>query len=104
MELENIILSEITRTLKGHAWYVLTNKWILDAPKVQNAQYRFHRTQKGQQAKGPSEYTSVPLGRDKKAITRGEGGRDLGGEVNGTWLWERGEHDMVLGGGKELKP
>jgi hypothetical protein len=30
MELENIILSEVTQTPKYiHAWYVLTNKWIL---------------------------------------------------------------------------
>jgi hypothetical protein len=28
MELKNIILSEVTQTPKGHAWYVLTNKWI----------------------------------------------------------------------------
>ena len=28
-ELENIILSEVTQTQKEHAWYVLTNKWIL---------------------------------------------------------------------------
>jgi hypothetical protein len=26
MELENIILSEVTQTPKGHAWHVLTNK------------------------------------------------------------------------------
>jgi hypothetical protein len=26
MELENIILSEVTQTQKGHSWYVLTNK------------------------------------------------------------------------------
>jgi hypothetical protein len=30
---------------KGHAWYVLTNKWV---KKVQNTQDTFHRTQKGQ--------------------------------------------------------
>ena len=28
-ELENIILSKVTQTQKEHAWYVLTNKWIL---------------------------------------------------------------------------
>jgi hypothetical protein len=38
MELENIILSEVTQTPKGHAWHVLTNKWIL-AKKM----YRIHR-------------------------------------------------------------
>ena len=30
MDVEGIILSEVTQTdPKGHAWYVLTNKWIL---------------------------------------------------------------------------
>jgi hypothetical protein len=30
VELENIILSEVTQTQKDmHAWFVLTNKWIL---------------------------------------------------------------------------
>ena len=28
MELENIILSEVSQTLR-HAWFVLTYKWIL---------------------------------------------------------------------------
>jgi hypothetical protein len=32
--------------------------------------------------KGPSEDASVPLEREEKAITRGEGGRDLGGKVD----------------------
>ena len=30
MELENIILSEVTQSQDGHARYVLTYKWILD--------------------------------------------------------------------------
>ena len=30
----------------------------------------------------PTEAISVPLGREKKAITSGEGGRDLGGKVD----------------------
>jgi hypothetical protein len=29
MELENIILSEVTQTPKDMAWYMLTNMWIL---------------------------------------------------------------------------
>ena len=33
--------------------------------------------------KGPTEDTSVPLVREKKAITSGEGGKDLGGKVDG---------------------
>jgi hypothetical protein len=28
MKLGNIILSEVTQT-KGHAWYILTDNWIL---------------------------------------------------------------------------
>ena len=40
--------------------------------------------------KGPSEDTSVSLVKEKKAITKGEGGR--------------GEHDLLLGVGKGLKP
>jgi hypothetical protein len=43
--------------------------------------------------KSPSEDASILLGREKKAITSGEGWRDRGGEP-----------DLVLGGGKELKP
>jgi hypothetical protein len=34
--------------------------------------------------KGPSEEVSVPLGREKKAITRGKGRRDLEGEKRKT--------------------
>jgi hypothetical protein len=38
------------------------------------------------------EDISVPLGREKKAITSEEGGRDLGGKVDGVWmLWGWGE-------------
>jgi hypothetical protein len=33
--------------------------------------------------KCPSEDASVPLGRQKKAIIRGERGKDLGGKVDG---------------------
>ena len=39
IELENIILSEVIQTDPiGHAWYVLTNKWIL-APHPKSAKY-----------------------------------------------------------------
>jgi hypothetical protein len=56
--------------------------------------------------KCPSEDTSVPLGREKKAITNGEGGRDLGGKVDlrGWAVRGRREPDLVLGEGKWLKP
>jgi hypothetical protein len=36
--------------------------------------------------KGPTEDTSVPFVREKKAITSGEGGKDLGGKVD--WVGE----------------
>jgi hypothetical protein len=29
MNLENIILSEVTQSQKNHTWYVLTVKWVL---------------------------------------------------------------------------
>jgi hypothetical protein len=52
IELENIILSEVIQTDPiGHAWYVLTNKWILvKKKKVQNTQDTVHRTHKAKQA------------------------------------------------------
>jgi hypothetical protein len=37
--------------------------------------------------KCPSEDTSVTLGREKKAITSGEGWKDLGGKVEGSGGW-----------------
>jgi hypothetical protein len=79
MELENIILSEVTQTQKDRHG---TNKWILaKKKKVQNTQDIVHRTQKAQQAEGPWE------------------GKWTG--VEGRW---RGEPDLVLGEGKGLKP
>jgi hypothetical protein len=50
---------------------------------------------------------SILLGREKKAITTGEGDRDLGGKVDGgaggSWGGARREPNLVLGGGKGLK-
>jgi hypothetical protein len=46
-------------------------------PKVQSRELK-----KVNKLKCPSEDTSVPLGKEKKAITRGEGGRDLGGKLD----------------------
>ena len=82
--------------------------WIL--AKKKKKKYRIPKIQstelkKLNKLKCPSEDASVPLGREKKAITSGEGGRDLGGKVDGG---ERdgggGEPDLVLGEGKGLKP
>ena len=39
----------------------------------------------------PSEDASVPLGREKKAITSGEGGRELGGKMGRVWGVGSGE-------------
>ena len=71
-------------------------------PKIQSTELK-----KVNKLKGPSEDASVPLGREKKAITSGERGKELGGKVD----WERsgrergrGEPDLVLGEGKGLKP
>jgi hypothetical protein len=72
MGLENIILSEATQSQK--------NTHIATELKKVN------------KLKGPSEDASIPLGREKKAITSGEDGRDLEGKVDrgrkgkrGTW-------------------
>jgi hypothetical protein len=71
---------------------------------------RMHKIQstelkKVNKLKCPSEHASVPLGREKKAITSLEEGRDLGGKVyrvEGSGE-RRGEPDLVLGGRKGLK-
>ena len=52
--------------------------------------------------KSPSGDASFPLGRGKKAITRGEGGRNQGGKGEGRR--EKMEPDLVLGEEKGLKP
>jgi hypothetical protein len=50
--------------------------------------------------KCPSEDASVLFGREKKAITSGEGWRELGGKVGGGSR----EPDLILGERKGLKP
>lgn len=79
-------------------------KVISQKKKVQNTQDIVHRTQKGQQAEGPKRGHLSPTwlgGGEKKATTRGEGRRDREGKG---MEWRRGEHNLVLGGGKGLKP
>ena len=51
-------------------------------PKIQSTEPK-----KFSKLECPSEDASVPLGREKKAITSGEGGRNLGGEGDGEWWW-----------------
>ena len=75
---------------------------------IQNTQDTVHKLKRLNKVKCPSEDTSVPLGREKKAITNGEGGRSLGGKMD-TWeggeaMGDRGEPDLLLGEGKGLKP
>ena len=67
MELENIILSEVTQTQKD-----------MHGLKIQSPELK-----KVNKPRCSSEDASVPLGREKKAITSGEGGEDLGGKVDG---------------------
>jgi hypothetical protein len=114
MELENIILSEGTQTQKDmHGMYSLISEY---SPKEkerkdktrpdQTRPYKISKIQsteltKLNKLKCPSEDASVPLGREKKAITNGEGGRE-GGTWEGKWIgwetvWGRGEPDLVLG-------
>ena len=54
-------------------------------PKIQSTELK-----KVNKLKCPSEDASVPLGREKKAITSGEGGRDQRGKVNGRAVEEEG--------------
>ena len=70
-------------------------------PKTQSTEHK-----KLSQLKCPSKDASVPLGREKKAITSEEGERDLGGKLDrwGFWGWGSGEPDLVLGEEKGLKP
>ena len=92
MELENIILSEITQTQKDvHGMYSLISGYWPKQNNIKqtNKQTKINRIHKIQSTefkrlrklKCPSEHTSVPLGIEKKPITSGEGGRDLGGKV-----------------------
>jgi hypothetical protein len=60
-------------------------------PKIQSTELK-----KFNKLKCPSENASVPLGREKKAITSREGGRDLGGKVNRVEGGEeRGERNLI---------
>jgi hypothetical protein len=56
-------------------------------PKIQSTELK-----KLNKRKCPSEDASVPLGRENKAITSGEGQRDLGEKVDGVGgQWGGGE-------------
>jgi hypothetical protein len=61
-------------------------------PKIQSTELN-----KVNKLKCPGEDASVPLGREKKTITSGERGKDLGGKVDRRRLGGRGKPDLVLG-------
>ena len=63
MELEIIIPSELT----------LTQKDMYDLYSLISRSYQKKKSIKGQQVEVPSEDALVPLGREKKSITSGEG-------------------------------
>ena len=65
-------------------------------PKIQSTELK-----KVTSRKGPSEDASIPLGREKKAITgeRREGGTWVGKEIGR----RRGEYDQVLGQGNRTE-
>ena len=58
--------------------YEVTNNCKLRIPKIQSTEIK-----KVNKLKCPSEDASVPLGREKKAITSREAGRALGGNCAG---------------------
>ena len=86
MELENIMLSEVTQTQKEiHGMYsLLAKKYRI--PRIQ-----FTELKKVRKPEGPSEDSSILLEREKKAITSGEGGRELGGKMGRVWGVGSGE-------------
>ena len=59
---------------KGHASYILTNKYILEKKKKDRIPIiQSTELSKVNQQKGPSQDYSVPHGREKKTITWGRG-------------------------------
>ena len=71
MELENILRGN--SDTKRYACYILTNMWIL-ARELKNVN----------KLKYPNKDDSFPLGKEKKAITSGDGGRNLRGKRDRT--------------------
>jgi hypothetical protein len=99
MELENIILSEVTQTPNAmHCMYSLISE---KKKNTEHPKYSPQNSKKVNKLRCPSEYTSVSLGREKKAITSREEGRDLGAKVNGVGSRGEKEPDLVLSEGKD---
>jgi hypothetical protein len=86
IELENSILSEVTQTQNDmHGMFSLISGKTKQTNKEKTS--RIHKIQSTEfkrlnNLKCQSEDASVPLGREKKAITSGEGWRNLGGKVD----------------------
>ena len=83
-------------SLQGLSPPQLLNKWILAPQKCLIPEIQATKLKKVNKLKGPCEDASVPLGREKKATTRGEGetwkGKGMvGGEGNmiGYWVGEK---------------
>jgi hypothetical protein len=81
---------------KGHAWYVLTNKWLLAKKKKKYTicKIQSRELKKLNKLNCASKDALVPLGSEEKAITSGEGGREGSGRKSGQggriWWGERG--------------
>jgi hypothetical protein len=92
VELENIILGEVTQTQKD----VLGMYSLISGYWGKRTEYPRYSLQTNK-LNCLSEDTSVPLRRENKAITSGEGERSLGGKVdrvgggegNLIWCWGR---------------
>jgi hypothetical protein len=65
MELEIIILSEVTQSLCEHSWYTLIDKWIL-AQKLRISKIQFTDQMKLKKKEDQSMDTSVLLRRGNK--------------------------------------
>jgi hypothetical protein len=76
MELENIILSEVTETPKDmHGMYSLISGY-LPKKSTEYPGYNPQNSKKFDKLKGPNEDASIPLGREKKAISWGRRERE----------------------------
>ena len=78
MELENIILSEVTQTPK-YAWFVFTNKWILDTQKsTEYLGYIPQNSRRLTSQRAQVRMLQSYLGGRRKQYLGEEGGRNLG--------------------------
>jgi hypothetical protein len=81
MELENIILSEVTQSQKN-TWYAFTDKWILAQkfciPKMQFTDYMKLKKKKDQRVD-----TSVTLRQGNKILMEGVRKTKVGAETEG---------------------